>query len=164
MALADLERVTRTFLELVQIDSPTYKEQAIAERMMSELRDLGLVVERDSSGPDGVGNVLARLPGGTGLPIALSAHLDTVQPGEGIRPVVRDGVVWSAGETILGADDKAGLAAILEALRVLREVGSPRPPLEVILTWVRSGPTSGPRSSTCPGSRPKSASSRTRKG
>jgi len=45
MALADLERVTRTFPELVRIDSPTYKEQAIAERMMAELRDLGLVVE-----------------------------------------------------------------------------------------------------------------------
>ena len=135
MAAADLERVTQTFLELVQIDSPSFQEQAIAGRMTAELEGLGLRVEHDGSGPDGVGNLIGRLPGGSGLPIALSAHLDTVQPGEGIRPVVRDGVVWSEGETILGADDKAGLAAILEALRVVREANLAHPPLEVILTW-----------------------------
>jgi tripeptide aminopeptidase len=135
MGAANLERVTQTFLELVRIDSPTFKEQAIGRRLMAELEGLGLRVEHDGSGPDGVGNLIGRLPGGDGLPIALSAHLDTVQPGEGIRPVVRDGVVRSEGETILGADDKAGLAAIVEALRVIREVGLPHPPLEVVLTW-----------------------------
>ncbi len=135
MAKANLERVTQTFLDLVRIDSPTFKEQAIAERLMAELDALGLAVEHDRSGPDGVGNLIGRLPGGTGLPIALSAHLDTVQPGEGIRPIVQDGVVRSEGETILGADDQAGLAAILETLRVLRESELSRPPLEVVLTW-----------------------------
>jgi tripeptide aminopeptidase len=129
------ERITRTFIDLVRIDSPTFKEQAIAARLTAELEALGLSVEHDGSGPDGVGNLIARVPGGAGLPIGLSAHMDTVQPGEGIRPVVRDGVIWSEGDTILGADDKAGLAAILEVLRVLRERGASHPPLEVIFTW-----------------------------
>jgi tripeptide aminopeptidase len=132
---AQLERVTRTFLELVRIDSPTFHEQAIGRRVTAELEGLGLSVEHDGSGTDGVGNLIGRLPGGTGLPIALSAHLDTVQPGEGVCPVIRDGVIRSEGETILGADDKAGIAAIIEALRVIREAGLAHPPLEVVLTW-----------------------------
>src|SRR5215207_415222 len=135
MATANEERVTRTFLDLVRIDSPTFQEQAICRRLATDLEALGLRVENDGTGPDGVGNLIARLDGGAGLPIALSAHFDTVQPGEGIRPVVVDGVVRSEGDTILGADDKAGIAAILEALLMLREQGLPHPPLEILLTW-----------------------------
>ena len=96
---------------------------------------LGLPVENDGTGRDGVGNLIARLDGGPGLPIALSAHFDTVQPGEGIEPVIEGGIVRSAGDTILGSDDKAGIAAILEALQVIREAGLPHPPLEIVLTW-----------------------------
>ncbi|MDP8922430.1 MAG: M20/M25/M40 family metallo-hydrolase [Chloroflexota bacterium] len=134
-ARADEARVTRTFIDLVQIDSPTFKEQAIVRRLAADLEALGLSVENDGTGEDGVGNLVARLPGGTGLPIALSAHFDTVQPGEGIRPIVVNGVVWSDGDTILGADDKAGIAAILEVLRLIREHNLPHPPLEIVLTW-----------------------------
>src|SRR5689334_4313199 len=135
MATANEERVTRTFLELVRIDSPTFQEHAICRRLAADLAALGLPVENDGTGLDGVGNLIARLDGGPGLPIALSAHFDTVQPGEGIEPVVEDGIVRSAGDTILGSDDKAGIAAILEALRVLKEAGLPHPPLEIVLTW-----------------------------
>jgi tripeptide aminopeptidase len=139
VARADEARVTQTFLDLVRIDSPTFKEGAIVRRLTADLEALGLVVENDGTGAGdcdaGVGNLIARLPGGTGLPIALSAHVDTVQPGEGIVPTVINGVVWSEGDTILGADDKAGVAAILEALRVIRDEGLPHPPLEVVLTW-----------------------------
>lgn len=135
MPAANEERVTRTFLDLVRIDSPTFQEQAICRRLAADLEALGLAVENDRTGRDGVGNLIGRLDGGAGLPIAISAHFDTVQPGEGIEPVVQDGVVRSAGDTILGADDKAGLAAILEALQVIREAGLPHPPLEILLTW-----------------------------
>src|SRR5688500_5934981 len=135
MATASEERVTRTFLELVRIDSPTFQEQAICRRLAADLQHLGLPVENDGTGRDGVGNLIARLDGGPGLPIALSAHFDTVQPGEGIEPVIESGIVRSAGDTILGSDDKAGVAAILEALQVLREAGLPHPPLEIVLTW-----------------------------
>jgi tripeptide aminopeptidase len=135
MAATSEERVTRTFLELVRIDSPTFQEQAICRRLAADLAALGLPVENDGTGRDGVGNLIARLDGGPGLPIALSAHFDNVQPGEGIEPVVEDAIVRSAGDTILGADDKAGVAAILEALQVIREAGLPHPPLEIVLTW-----------------------------
>jgi tripeptide aminopeptidase len=135
MATANAERVTQTFLELVAIDSPTFKEQAICRRLTADLEALGLRVENDGTGQDGVGNLIARIDGGPGLPIALSAHFDTVQPGEGIRPIVVDGVIRSEGDTILGSDDKAGLAAILEVLQVLRDENVPRPPLEILFTW-----------------------------
>ena len=135
MATANMDRVTRTFLDLVQIDSPTFQEQAICRRLTADLEALGLPVENDGTGRDGVGNLIVRLDGGAGLPIALSAHFDTVQPGEGILPVIMDGVVRSEGDTILGSDDKAGIAAILEALRLIRDESLPHPPLEILLTW-----------------------------
>jgi tripeptide aminopeptidase len=135
MAGANEERVTRAFLELVRIDSPTFQEQAICRRLTADLEALGLPVENDGTGRDGVGNLIARLDGGAGLPIALSAHFDTVQPGEGIEPIIEGGIVRSAGDTILGSDDKAGIVAILEALQVIREAGLPHPPIEILLTW-----------------------------
>lgn len=135
MAAAHEERVTRTFLDLVRIDSPTFKEQAICRELAARLEALGLAIHNDRTGLDGVGNLIGRLDGGAGLPIALCAHFDTVQPGEGIEPLIENGVVRSAGDTILGADDKAGLAAILEALQVIRESGLAHPPLEIVLTW-----------------------------
>ena len=72
---------------------------------------------------------LAGLP-----PLLLNAHLDTVEPGEGIEPQVVDGALRAAGDTILGVDDKVGVTAILEALEVLRERGLRHPPLEIIFT------------------------------
>jgi tripeptide aminopeptidase len=135
MATANVERVTRTFLDLVRIDSPTFKEQAVCKRLTADLEALGLTVENDGTGQDGVGNLIVRIDGGAGLPIALSAHFDTVQPGEGIVPVIDNGVIRTEGDTILGSDDKAGLAAILEALRVIGEAKLPHPPLDILLTW-----------------------------
>jgi tripeptide aminopeptidase len=86
---------------------------------------------------DATGNVIARLAG-EGQPILLSAHIDTVEPGRGVKPVIEDGVITSDGTTILGADDKSGVAVILEVLRVLVEQDLPptklAPPLEVALT------------------------------
>src|SRR3954467_11881596 len=125
MATANQDRVTRTFLELVRIDSPTFQEQAICRRLAADLEALGLPVENDGTGRDGVGNLIARLGGGAGLPVCPPAPFDTVQPGEGIEPVIAGGIVRSAGDTILGSDDKAGVAAILEALQGLREAGPP---------------------------------------
>ena len=129
------ERLVGHFLELVQIDSPSFHEAAVAARLEGELRALGLHVENDRSGPDGTGNLIATLTGERGLPIALSAHLDTVEPGRGIRPRITDGVIRSDGTTILGADCKAGIAIIVEALRIIRERGLPHGHLELVLTY-----------------------------
>jgi tripeptide aminopeptidase len=122
------ERLLDTFLALVRIDSPTGEEAAIARELESRLCQLGLSVERDA-----MNNVLARLSG-QGEAVMLAAHMDTVMPGRRVQPVVRDGVVYSDGTTILGADDKAGVAVILEVLQEIVERGLAHPNLEVVIT------------------------------
>ncbi len=122
------DRLVSTFLELVQIDSPSGQEEEIARHLTAKLKSLGLMVVRDQTG-----NVIGRLAG-EGAPLLVSAHIDTVEPGWGVKPVVANGIITSDGATILGGDDKSGVAAILEALRVLVEQDLPHPPLEVALT------------------------------
>ena len=109
----------------------------MASRCADELRGLGFEVSFDDSaervGSD-TGNLVAHLPGTRTGHVVFSAHMDTVQPCAGIEPVVVDGVVRSAGDTILSADDKAGVAAIFEGVRSAVESGSPRPDVTVLLT------------------------------
>ncbi|MHB0856592.1 MAG: M20/M25/M40 family metallo-hydrolase [Anaerolineae bacterium] len=126
--MIDRERLLETFLELVRIPSPSGHEDAVADIVSRYLHALGLDVQRDVSG-----NLLSRLDG-EGDPLLLTAHLDTVVPCEGIAPVVRDGVVYSDGSTILGGDDKSGVAVILEVARVLRAQGLHHRPLELLFT------------------------------
>ena len=122
--------VLDTFLTLVRIDSLSGDEGAVAERLRGYLHDAGCQVWSDH-----VGNLLARRAGhgaGSMLPtLLLSAHMDTVEPGHGIQPRIVDGVVRSDGTTILGADDKAGVAAILTALRQTNGTGASCCPIEV---------------------------------
>ena len=122
--------VLDTFLALVRIDSLSGDEGAVAERLRGYLKDAGCQVWSDPAG-----NLLARRAGqGAGStlpPLLLSAHMDTVEPGHGIQPRIVDGVVRSDGTTILGADDKAGVAAILTALRQTNGKGSSCCPVEV---------------------------------
>ena len=120
------ERLLDTFLSLVQIDSPSGEEAAISADLAKRLRALDMDVTVDE-----IGNVLGRWKA-EGAYLLLNAHMDTV-PGKGIKPVVKDGIICSDGTTILGGDDKSGIAAILEVLAVLREQGK-RPPLEVLFT------------------------------
>ena len=115
-----------TFLDLVRIDSPSGKEGKIAQHVLARLRALGLEASIDATG-----NVIAKLAG-EGEPILLNAHLDNVMPCLGIVPIVAEGVVRSDGRTVLGADDKSGVAVILEVLQAIK--GLPHPPLEVVLT------------------------------
>lgn len=133
------DRALATFLDLVRIDSPSGREAAVARYCIDALEALGFEVRVDDTaavtGSD-TGNVIATLQGtraGAHV-LVLSAHMDCVQPCEGIEPVVTDGVVTSAGETVLGGDDKVGITAILEAARRLLETGVDRPTLKVVLT------------------------------
>jgi tripeptide aminopeptidase len=132
------DRMIETFLDLVSIDSPSHEEREIAERLMNKLKSLGGEVLMDHAGEQvgsNAGNVLARFPGtGQGRPLLLSAHMDTVMPGRGIKPIRETERVRSDGSTILGADDKSGLAIILEVLTVLQERSLPHPPIEVVFT------------------------------
>ncbi|HEY5516906.1 MAG TPA: M20/M25/M40 family metallo-hydrolase [Coriobacteriia bacterium] len=131
-------RVLDTFLEAVRIDSPSGEEATFARWCVDRLTALGCDVRVDGTAEatdSDVGNVIAELAAtAAGATIVLSAHLDTVEPGRGIEPIVEDGVVRSARDTVLGSDDKAGIAVILEALSVLRETGRPHARIRVLLT------------------------------
>src|SRR6266700_3563862 len=118
--------VVDLFTELAALPSPPGEERAVADVVIGYLRDLGLSVDEDDAGPrvgSNIGNVYCGLEGTDGgNPIFLCAHLDTVPPEGPIEPVIEDGVVRNAAGTILGADNKSAVAAMLEgARRVLAE-------------------------------------------
>jgi tripeptide aminopeptidase len=121
-------RLLETFLDLVRIDNPSGEEAAIAAHVRGLLEAMGLVVEEDS-----LHNLLARVPG-EGEPLLLNAHMDSVAPCRGVRPVVDDGSVRSSGDTVLGADDLAGVAAILEGVRATLDHGTPHRAAEILFT------------------------------
>lgn len=133
------QRLVAEFMELVRIDSLSRKERMMADAVKGKLSALGLEVTEDGAASiiDGqAGNVIARLPGSIpgAAPILFNAHLDRVVPGESVKPVLQDGIIRSDGTTVLGADDAAGVAAILEALKVLHEKDIPHPEIEVVFT------------------------------
>ena len=132
------ERLLNTFLEYVQIDSESRHEAAFAAQLAADLTAAGCEVWFDESqartGSD-TGNLYAVLPAtAAGEPLLLAAHMDTVSPGRGIHPSVADGVVRSDGSTILASDDKSGIAAIVEVLRILTENSLPHPELQMVFT------------------------------
>ena len=125
--MIDRDRMVKTLCDLVQIDSPSGEEEAFAVELKRRLEALGFGVVRDS-----YGNLIASQGGPN--PVMLSGHMDTVEPGRGIKPRVEGDRVLSDGTTVLGGDNKAGIAVILETLESLREDGTPRVPVEVVLT------------------------------
>lgn len=133
------QRLIDTFTTLVRIDNPSGGEQQMAAAVCALLRELGLTPEQDAKG-----NVIARVPG-VGEPLLLNAHLDSVAPAVGKRPVIDNGVIRSAGDTVLGADDLAGVAAIIEALRALRETGAPHRAAEIVFTVEEESGLNGAR-------------------
>lgn len=133
------DRLVSEFLELVRISSLSKKEGAIARRLCRTLEAMGAKVEVDDAGEKvggETGNVIARFTGtvSEAPPLLLSAHMDTVVPGENVNPIVEGDRVRTDGTTVLGGDDKAGIVAILEAVRVLRERGIPYGDLELVFT------------------------------
>jgi tripeptide aminopeptidase len=116
------------FCELAAIPSPPGEERAVADRVIAELRSIGLEVDEDDTGPSigsATGSLYTRLePTAPGTPLFLCAHLDTVPPDGPVEPVLEDGAVRNAAGTILGADDKSAVAVMLDATR--RVVGGPR--------------------------------------
>jgi tripeptide aminopeptidase len=126
--------VVDTFLEIVQIDSPSGAESTMADYLKLEFQKLGIDSEIDQAG-----NLFTRIEG-SGEPVLLNAHLDTVEPGRGIKPQIIDGTITSDGSTILGADNKVAVAAILSAVK---EVGKKNlRPLELVFS-VREETDSG---------------------
>ena len=136
--MIDPERLAETFSSLVQIDSVSRNEAAICSELRNILNDMGAETFVDDAGNavgGNTGNLIARFRGSVDVPVMmLNAHMDTVEPGNGVKPVYKDGVFTSDGTTILGADDKSAVAILLEVLTVLQEDRLPHGPLEVVLT------------------------------
>ncbi|MBU4316939.1 MAG: M20/M25/M40 family metallo-hydrolase [Proteobacteria bacterium] len=136
--MINIKRMACVFSELVQIDSVSKEEAKIADRLSLMLESLGAEVVRDRAGEGAGGNasnIVARFSGNVAVsPMLLCAHMDTVEPGRGVKPVSEEGVFTSSGDTILGADDKSAIAILIEVLTVLKESHLSHGPLEVVLT------------------------------
>jgi tripeptide aminopeptidase len=124
----ELRRLNDTFGELCAIASPFGHERKVADRVTAELRSLGLEVEEDDAGEEiggDAGNLLARLPGRGDRSVLLCAHLDTVPHDGPVEPLLVDGAWESAGETILGADNKATVCVLLALAHRAAVEGTP---------------------------------------
>jgi tripeptide aminopeptidase len=122
------ERLLNTFLDLVKIDNPSGEEAAIAAHVHALLTSSGIQAEIDEHS-----NVIAHLPG-QGEPLFFNAHLDSVYPARNVRPIVADGFVRSSGDTVLGADDLAGVAAIIEGVCTVLEHGGAHRAADIVFT------------------------------
>lgn len=133
------ERLLATFKELCLIDAPSLKERNCADYVLARLQALGIECHEDDAASrfgGNAGNIIAKIPGTVpgAKTIFLSAHMDTVEPTAGLKIIEEDGVLKSDGSTILGADDKGGLAPILEAMQVLQEQSVPHGPIVLLIT------------------------------
>lgn len=132
------ERLLSTFIEYIKINSESKDEQEMTDRLLHDLRSLGFEAYTDNAGK-AIGstgnNIYCYIPGTLDKdPLLFSAHMDTVKPGIGIKPFIEDGYLKSEGSTILGGDNKAGITAIMEALRTIKENVVPHRPIEIVFS------------------------------
>ena len=133
------DRLKNLLIQLIKIDSLSRKERNVALRLQREMESLGAEVWIDDAGDKvggDTGNLIAHFRGtASGAPaLLLSAHMDTVVPGEGIVPVLDGDILRTDGRTVLGGDDKSGVAIICEVLRVVKENQIPCSDIDVVFT------------------------------
>lgn len=137
--MVNKERLIKRFIDLVTIDSETKEEANIATYLKTELEKLKVLVEEDDAKAvtgHGANNLICTLKGSSShsRSIFFSSHMDTVKPGIDIKPQINDGLITSDGSTILGADDKAGIAVIFELINLLKENNIEHGDIQFILT------------------------------
>jgi tripeptide aminopeptidase len=133
------ERLKNLLIELIKIDSLSRREYDVAMRLKSEMEALGATVSIDDAGEKvggNVGNLIAHFSGNAqnAQTLLLSAHMDTVVPGEGIVPILDGDILRTNGRTVLGGDDKSGVAIICEVMRVMKENRLPCSDIDVVFT------------------------------
>lgn len=141
MTQINRERLVEHFIQLVKIDSESRNEKAIAEALSEQLGELGFTVHKLPV-PEDISNgfnVYARLEGQLEESIVLSCHMDTVAPGIAIEPIIEEGIIRSKGNTILGGDDKSGIAAIMEAVRSIQAQNLAHKTIELAFTVHEEG-------------------------
>jgi tripeptide aminopeptidase len=131
------DRLVNQFLELVKIEALSKQEKPVAQYLTGVLDTMGIEHYMDDAGDKiggNCGNLIASIPAtDPSYPaLLLSAHMDTVGPNKGINPVIDADTIKSDGTTILGADDKSGIAAILECLRVIEEDNIPHGHIDIV--------------------------------
>ena len=144
MTTINQDRLLEEFLRLAQIDSPTLKEGKLSSYLQEQLKALGCDFEIDDAGEKtggDTGNIIARFPGNNPLAtkVMFGAHMDCVPPCEGVKPVVEGTIIKSSGDTILGGDDKAGIAVILELLRTLKDNDIQHGDMEILFDIAEEG-------------------------
>ena len=105
-----MKNVVKLFLEIVKINSPSSHEEQMVDYVKKWLDSIKLPYLIDKKG-----NIIAKNIG-TGKPSLFCVHLDTVKPGQGIKPIINNGIIKSSGKTILGADNKAAVSALMIAI------------------------------------------------
>ncbi|WP_038174385.1 M20/M25/M40 family metallo-hydrolase [Vibrio pacinii] len=141
MTTINRQRLMNHFFELVKIDSESRNEKRIGEALAEQLGELGFDVHKLPV-PEAISNgfnIYARLEGERPDSVVFSCHMDTVTPGIGIEPVIEDGIIRSKGNTILGGDDKSGIAAIIEAVRAIQEQNLNHKTIEIAFTVHEEG-------------------------
>ncbi len=133
------DRMTQHVMDIIKIDSHSKREKDVALKLQKDMEELGAECSYDNVGEKvggNVGNLIVKLKGNKSEapPFFLCSHMDTVAPGEGIKPHIVDGVMRSDGTTILGSDDKSGVSIIVEVLRTLKEKEIPHGDIEIAFT------------------------------
>ena len=134
-----MSNIVENFIEMVKIDSESSSVKRFTEYLENIFGELGGKVYKDEKSikytKTDAPNLIIHFKGNTNSsPVGLSAHVDTVVPGKGIEPVIKDGVISTTGDTILGSDDKSGIAAIYTALKNIIEKKQDMRECYVILT------------------------------
>jgi tripeptide aminopeptidase len=151
--MVNRERLVNEFMELVRVDSETKQEQSISMLLKRKFEELGLSWKEDNAGPKighGANNLFVSFPAegisGQVPKLFFTSHMDTVTPGQGIQPQLDDdGYIRSDGTTILGADDKAGIAAMLETVRIVQENKLAHGDIQFIITVGEESALAGSR-------------------
>ena len=133
------DRMTNHLMDLIRIDSISKKEKEVAVKLQSEMEEIGAECSYDDAGSKvggNTGNLIVKIKANKEdiPPFFLSSHMDTVAPGEGIKPSIESGIMKSDGSTILGSDDKSGIAVIVEVLRTIKEHNILHGDIEVVFT------------------------------
>jgi tripeptide aminopeptidase len=141
--MVNKDRMVNEFIELVKIDSLTRHERQMADTLKKKLEDMELDVYEDNAGDKiggNAGNLICTIKGEKNVPtVLLMAHMDTVVPGIGKKPIIDGSYIKTDGTTVLGGDDVGGIESILEAVRVIKEDGISHGDIQIVFSVAEEG-------------------------